>query len=179
MRFPGQYYDEETGLHYNWHRYYDPDTGRYLTPDPIGLAGGINPFVYVENDPVNWVDLLGLDMMDSYWNFNGKPNIPHSSNINLTPPSQQTLKSFSHYSAPFVAGSFITGNIPAIFVFTGIGVGAEVLDTALYSDFKTIDYTKTGVKLLDPIPPPFDFFSKELIDQGFNNYEQMDQSSCQ
>jgi len=45
------------------HRYYDPDTGRYLTPDPIGLAGGINPFVYVLNDPVNWVDPLGLDKL--------------------------------------------------------------------------------------------------------------------
>jgi len=47
-------------LHYNWHRYYDPDIGRYLTPDPIGLAGGINPFVYVLNDPVNLVDPEGL-----------------------------------------------------------------------------------------------------------------------
>ena len=52
LRFPGQYYDTETGLHYNWNRYYDPKTGRYITPDPIGLAGGINPFVYVENNPV-------------------------------------------------------------------------------------------------------------------------------
>ncbi|MCP4723103.1 MAG: RHS repeat-associated core domain-containing protein [Desulfobacteraceae bacterium] len=57
---PGQYYDGETGLHYNWHRYYDPETGKYLTPDPIGLAGGINPFVYVLNDPVNYVDPYGL-----------------------------------------------------------------------------------------------------------------------
>ncbi|MCP4669897.1 MAG: hypothetical protein GY857_01205 [Desulfobacula sp.] len=60
LRFPGQYYDAETGLHYNYHRYYDPDTGRYLTPDPIGLAGGINPFVYTVNNPINSIDPWGL-----------------------------------------------------------------------------------------------------------------------
>ncbi len=60
IRFPGQYYDAETGLHYNWHRYYDPATGRYLTPDPIGLAGGINLYGYVQNDPVNYFDSYGL-----------------------------------------------------------------------------------------------------------------------
>ncbi|MBA3012268.1 MAG: RHS repeat-associated core domain-containing protein [Proteobacteria bacterium] len=66
LRFPGQYFDGETGLHYNWHRYYDPDTGRYLTPDPIGLAGGINPFVYTLNDPVNSSDPLGLFAVGVY-----------------------------------------------------------------------------------------------------------------
>jgi RHS repeat-associated protein len=60
FRFPGQYYDPETGLHYNYFRYYNPQTGRYLTPDPIGLEGGINLFAYVENNPVNWIDPLGL-----------------------------------------------------------------------------------------------------------------------
>jgi RHS repeat-associated protein len=60
FRFPGQYYDQETGLHYNYFRYYNPQTGRYITPDPIGLEGGVNLFTYVENDPINLVDPLGL-----------------------------------------------------------------------------------------------------------------------
>jgi RHS repeat-associated protein len=60
LRFAGQYYDQETGLHYNYHRYYDPKLGRYLRADPIGLAGGINPYVYVQNNSVNWTDPKGL-----------------------------------------------------------------------------------------------------------------------
>ncbi|WP_349921887.1 RHS repeat-associated core domain-containing protein [Aeromonas veronii] len=59
LRFQGQYYDAETGLHYNRHRYYQPDTGRFITPDPIGLAGGLNNYQYTPN-PTGWVDPLGL-----------------------------------------------------------------------------------------------------------------------
>ena len=56
----GQYYDAETGLHYNYFRYYDPKTDRYLTPDPIGLAGGINPYLYASANPINAIDPWGL-----------------------------------------------------------------------------------------------------------------------
>ncbi|SDS71970.1 RHS repeat-associated core domain-containing protein [Pseudomonas trivialis] len=59
LRFQGQYFDQESGLHYNRHRYYNPDVGRYLTPDPVKLAGGINAYQYVPN-PTGWVDPLGL-----------------------------------------------------------------------------------------------------------------------
>jgi len=59
IRFQGQYFDEETGLHYNRHRYYDPDGARYITADPIGLLGGMNAYQYAPN-PTGWIDPLGL-----------------------------------------------------------------------------------------------------------------------
>jgi RHS repeat-associated protein len=61
-RFPGQYYDVETGLHYNINRYYDPSTGRYIQSDPIGLiaGAGMSTYGYVGNGPLNYVDILGL-----------------------------------------------------------------------------------------------------------------------
>ncbi|BAU84493.1 RHS/YD repeat-containing protein [Streptomyces laurentii] len=59
LRFPGQYFDPESGLHYNFFRYYDPEPARYLTPDPLGLAPAPNPATYVHN-PHTWSDPLGL-----------------------------------------------------------------------------------------------------------------------
>ena len=64
LRFPGQYADPETGLHYNNHRYYDPTTGAYLTPDPLGLTPAPNPHTYVRN-PTVAVDPLGLAPCDA------------------------------------------------------------------------------------------------------------------
>lgn len=73
LRFPGQYFDAETGLHYNWNRYYNPKTGRYITADPIGLVGGMNVYAYAGGNPVNAVDLEGLyswiEFLDDTANF--------------------------------------------------------------------------------------------------------------
>ncbi|MEU5597306.1 DUF6531 domain-containing protein [Streptomyces sp. NPDC020298] len=59
LRFPGQYYDRETGNHYNYFRYYLPDAARYAAPDPLGLEPADNPYAYVAN-PFFWIDPLGL-----------------------------------------------------------------------------------------------------------------------
>jgi RHS repeat-associated protein len=78
LRFPGQYYDAETGMHYNWHRYYGPNSGTYLKPDPLGgifflrrkpiffvpallmAPAEIHPYSYVTNKPLNNIDYRGL-----------------------------------------------------------------------------------------------------------------------
>jgi RHS repeat-associated protein len=61
VRFPGQYFDTETGLHDNRFRTYDPSVGRYISSDPIGQYGGLNLYLYVGASPVNFADPLGLD----------------------------------------------------------------------------------------------------------------------
>ena len=64
LRFPGQYYDSETALHYNYFRDYDPAIGRYVQSDPIGLRGGINTFGYVGARPLTALDVFGLTAAD-------------------------------------------------------------------------------------------------------------------
>jgi RHS repeat-associated protein len=60
LRFPGQHFDRESMLHYNNYRDYDPSLGRYIQFDPLGLDGGINPYIYTFNNPINSSDFLGL-----------------------------------------------------------------------------------------------------------------------
>ncbi|MGD2136899.1 MAG: RHS repeat-associated core domain-containing protein [Gammaproteobacteria bacterium] len=75
IRFPGQYYDQETGLHYNYFRYYDPSTGRYINSDPVGLGGGLNTYAYVGNNPLKYLDFYGLDSQMCYRPFYPIPQL--------------------------------------------------------------------------------------------------------
>ena len=73
LRFPGQYYDAETGKHYNYFRDYDASIGRYLESDPLGLYGGANTFGYVAGNPLRYFDRKGLE----YANAPGSSDIAH------------------------------------------------------------------------------------------------------
>ncbi|MFG1172773.1 RHS repeat-associated core domain-containing protein [Erwiniaceae bacterium CAU 1747] len=82
LRYAGQYLDEETGLHYNTFRYYAPEAGRFITPDPVGLAGGLNLYHYAPN-PLTWIDPLGLSCGNTtrvrhYTNRKGSNSIKES-----------------------------------------------------------------------------------------------------
>ncbi len=99
VRFPGQYFDAETGLHYNYFRTYDPSIGRYVTSDPIGLDGGMSTYGYVGGNPLNRIDptgeiapilwwlvvgsgviWTGIDVADSIDEFNSNTTV--TNNIN-------------------------------------------------------------------------------------------------
>jgi len=88
IRFQGQYADPETGLHYNRFRYYDPGVARYVTPDPIGLLGGLNAAAYV-SDPNAWVDPLGLSCV-----FAGGAKVPQKRGPKTDPlaPHNATIR---------------------------------------------------------------------------------------
>ncbi|HFO5098760.1 TPA: RHS repeat-associated core domain-containing protein, partial [Escherichia coli] len=89
IRLPGQQYDEESGLYYNRHRYYDPLQGRYITQDPIGLKGGWNFYQYPLN-PVQYIDPLGLDLLS----LPSPRQKPVSQSCTIDPINQQPVGRF-------------------------------------------------------------------------------------
>lgn len=92
LRYAGQYVDEESGLHYNTFRYYAPETGRFITPDPIGLRGGLNLYQYAPN-PLMWIDPLGLYAGEGERGL-GKYHVFHEHTLD---PSEYDLKDSEHF----------------------------------------------------------------------------------
>ena len=103
LRFPGQYYDEETGLHYNYFRDYDPETGRYVQSDPIGLAGGLNTYAYALNNPLRYTDPSGAIV----------PALAARAGIGFV--------------SGFFGGAVAGGDIRSAFIGGAIGAGAGLL----------------------------------------------------
>ncbi|QIJ06649.1 hypothetical protein GII14_04970 [Shewanella chilikensis] len=127
LRYQGQVYDRETGLYYNRHRYYDPETCQYLSPDPIGLAGGTRPQAYVHN-PLEWVDPLGLagdpakathitylGWKDGkpYVGYASKPGFGHSAQDVLNYRYSQNYEAFDIKPDPIYHGEGVKGKYTA------------------------------------------------------------------
>ncbi|WP_088500398.1 polymorphic toxin type 47 domain-containing protein [Pseudomonas helleri] len=92
LRFQGQYFDTETGLHYNRYRYYDPQVGRFISKDPIGFAGGLNVYAYAPN-PVGWVDPFGLAKLTHAPDFD-TARVQALKNAGMTNPENVTLSKY-------------------------------------------------------------------------------------
>jgi RHS repeat-associated protein len=120
IRLQGQWFDAETGLHYNLFRYYDPDVGRFVSQDPIGLAGGVNTYRYALN-PLTWIDPWGLDVIfikgsdvsRARWHevIPGRPNrfttTPTPSTASLSSLPRHVQDSYNLYDA-----NHWRGNVP-------------------------------------------------------------------
>ncbi|WP_223886366.1 RHS repeat-associated core domain-containing protein, partial [Pseudomonas syringae] len=98
LRFQGQYFDAETGLHYNTFRYYDPEIGRFITQDPISIIGGANLYQYAPN-PLSWLDPLGWAGNPANATHityegikNGKPYVGYASKPGLGHSAEDVLK---------------------------------------------------------------------------------------
>lgn len=133
IRFQGQYFDEETGLHYNRFRYYNPNTGQFITQDPIGLLGGVNNYQYAPN-PVGWVDPFGLSCKEIPENYDPLTDTYTGVDLNLFSPNERI-----HFSAKKVK------NNANIFVVGGHGDPSSMVDQN-YSEVLPEDLAEIIVK---------------------------------
>ncbi len=143
LRLPGQYEDGETGLYYNHHRYYDPEVGRYLSPDPLGLRAGVNTYAYVDGNPLKYVDPQGLILFafDGTDNSQSPRNGDEISNVVKFMQAYDTIKNGQTF---YITGIGTTDqNMPV----KGNRANGGGFDERLALGFKFLDdFIKTDAK---------------------------------
>ena len=151
LRFPGQYYDSDTGLNYNYFRDYNPVIGRYVQADPIGLMGGINSFVYVLNNPTRFRDPLGLEaILDG--GFVGVPD-PHATPGEISTAIAWTLSPIAITGG--VAGIMGKAGFEGIAINTGLSVGSTLIASAADPNSESIGrIVMDGIALVSNVAGP-------------------------
>ncbi|MEW8179499.1 MAG: DUF2235 domain-containing protein, partial [Candidatus Thiodiazotropha endolucinida] len=138
LRLPGQYEDQESGTYYNYQRDYDPNTGRYLTSDPIGLKGGLNTYAYVAGDPISAIDPLGLLLFafDGTWidRDSTDPRMAITSNVELF--RQYYEETNGPDSTHYIPGVGTEGGLDSLFG-GGLAVGARDLINDVIEELET------------------------------------------
>nr|WP_289057477.1 RHS repeat-associated core domain-containing protein [uncultured Psychrobacter sp.] len=125
IRFQGQHFDTETGLHYNRFRYYDADMGMFTTRDPIGLMGGSNVFQYAPN-PTGWIDPLGLDGWGALEQYGQSPGMQAQIGKAMQPP--QTVSTSKGFKIPLPKSkvkALCENGIVAVSFNAGVGAGVS------------------------------------------------------
>ena len=153
LRFPGQYYDAETGLNYNLNRYYNPTIGRYVESDPIGLRGGVNTYAYTFNNPLGYVDPLGL-----YWEYcqnTGAINFVNNITGQVTPIDKGFSGHMQGFNNPSLQAVPYVGPIP---------VGEYLISQPIFNDAHLVG----PVFNLTPINGTNTYTRKDLMIHGGN-----------
>ncbi|BDM72045.1 hypothetical protein HEK616_55320 [Streptomyces nigrescens] len=149
LRFPGQYFDVETGLHYNFHRIYDAVNARYLSADPLGLTPGPNPTIYVHN-PHTWADVLGLSPCEmNRLLYGGRPGegLPGSEGIAIPRrPTIQEMENLSvkhgvEFAVTYKYGPGVSGRGGQYHLYSGVEASVQI---PLEADRMFIYHTHPG-----------------------------------
>ncbi|EPN9319761.1 RHS repeat-associated core domain-containing protein [Acinetobacter baumannii] len=142
LRFQGQYYDQETELHYNRYRYYEPHSARYVSKDPIGLEGGMNTSSYV-SDPNQWIDPKGLNS----FNYGEMFGIPASAQSGLAYQGQRNYECYAE------TGELCKIKVPPLFDYVACSGGGLGIGVGFVKNQWTGEYYISGSKdsLLIPV----------------------------